>query len=98
MRAATPTSRLFGTTAKLTVADLERHELAQRALAESRFPLLVKLHGDFHSARLKNTTAELQEQAARLRQALLEGSRRFGLAVVGYSGRDQGRPDRDRGV
>jgi len=84
----TATSRLFGTTAKLTVADLERHELAQRALAESRFPLLVKLHGDFHSARLKNTTAELQEQAARLRQALLEGSRRFGLAVVGYSGRD----------
>ncbi|HZD70631.1 MAG TPA: SIR2 family protein [Actinomycetes bacterium] len=84
----TATSRLFGTTAKLTVADLERHELAQRALAESRFPLLVKLHGDFHSARLKNTTAELQQQDAKLRQALLEGSRRFGLAVVGYSGRD----------
>jgi len=85
----TATSRLFETTAKLTVADLERHELAPRALAESRFPLLVKLHGDFHSARLKNTPAELQAQDAKLRTALLEGCRRFGLAVVGYSGRDE---------
>jgi len=56
----TAASRLFGTTARLTVADLERHDLAQRTLTESRFPLLVKLHGDFHSARLKNTPAELQ--------------------------------------
>jgi hypothetical protein len=84
----TAASRLFGTTARLTVADLERHDLAQRALTESRFPLLVKLHGDFHSARLKNTPAELQAQDARLRAALVEGCRRFGLAVVGYSGRD----------
>ncbi len=84
----TATSRLFGTTTKLTVADLERHERAQRALADLRFPLLVKLHGDFHSTRLKNTPAELQDQDAKLRAALLEGCRRFGLAVVGYSGRD----------
>jgi SIR2-like domain len=84
----TATSRLFETTAKLTVADLERHELAQRALAESRFPLLIKLHGDFHSTRLKNTSGELQAQDEKLRTALLEGCRRFGLAAVGYSGRD----------
>jgi sugar phosphate isomerase/epimerase len=84
----TAASQVFGTTARLVVADLERHELAQRALAESQFPLLVKLHGDFHSARLKNTPTELQAQDAKLRGALLEGCRRFGLAVVGYSGRD----------
>lgn len=84
----TATSRLFETTARLTVADLERHEVAQRALAESRFPLLVKLHGDFHSTRLKNTSGELQAQDEKLRTALLEGCRRFGLAAVGYSGRD----------
>lgn len=84
----TAAAKVFGTTSALTVADLERHEVAGRALGQSDWPLLVKLHGDFRSRRLKNTSAELQRQDADLRQALLEGCRRLGLAVVGYSGRD----------
>jgi hypothetical protein len=47
-----------------------------------------KLHGDFRSRRLKNTGDELRHQDSRLRQILLGACRRFGLVVVGYSGRD----------
>ena len=32
--------------------------------------------------------SELQTQDANMRQAVLDASRRFGLAVMGYSGRD----------
>ena len=48
----------------------------------------VKLHGDFRSRRLKNTTDELRQQDATLRQLLVEACGRFGLVVAGYSGRD----------
>ena len=58
------------------------------ALNEGRWPLLVKLHGDFRSRQLKNTSEELQAQDAQIRRALVEACKRYGLAVVGYSGRD----------
>lgn len=78
----------FGTSSRLTVATIDSAPTALRALNEGSFPLLVKLHGDFQSERLKNTKAELREQEAELRQALVEGCRRFGIVVAGYSGRD----------
>ncbi len=49
----------------------------------------VKLHGDFRSRSLKNTTAELRSQDVLLRQMLVNSCRRFGLVIVGYSGRDE---------
>jgi hypothetical protein len=58
------------------------------ALNEGRWPLLGKLHGDFQSRRLKNTSEELRKQDALLRDALIQACQRFGLSVVGYSGRD----------
>ncbi|MCC9187169.1 SIR2 family protein, partial [Mycolicibacterium mageritense] len=61
---------------------------ASLALSDDDFPLLVKLHGDFREHALKNLESELQSQDAKLRQAFLDSSRRFGLAVIGYSGRD----------
>ena len=50
--------------------------------------MLGKLHGDFRSRRLKNTSDELREQDAKLRQALVTACGRYGLVVAGYSGRD----------
>lgn len=81
--------RAFGGSSAVTVASIDSAAIAVRALNEGSFPLVVKLHGDFHSERLKNTTSELRDQDAQLRRALNEACRRFGLLVVGYSGRDQ---------
>lgn len=81
-------AKIFNTSARLTVATLDTARVAVEALNEGRWPLLMKLHGDFQSRRLKNTPAELQAQERELEEALVEASRRFGLAVVGYSGRD----------
>jgi NAD-dependent SIR2 family protein deacetylase len=74
---------------KLLVAlKLEDSALAMHALNDSRWPLLVKIHGDYRSNRLKNTTEELRSQDGEMRHALVEACKRFGLAIVGYSGRD----------
>lgn len=79
----------FGDAGRLVVAGLGSQGLVAEAITEERWPLLVKLHGDFHARRLKNTADELREQDAQLRQALTETCGRFGLIVVGYSGRDE---------
>lgn len=81
-------ARLFESTSALVTATLGEPQVALQALNGGQWPLLGKLHGDFQSRRLKNTSEELQYQDAELRHALLEACRRFGLAVVGYSGRD----------
>jgi SIR2-like protein len=83
------TAEVFGSTARLTTAALGEPGIATQALAEERWPFLGKLHGDFHSQRLKNVPAELRTQDAAMRAALLDSCSRFGVAVVGYSGRDQ---------
>ncbi len=82
-------AKIFDTTSALTTADLDAPELAINAINEERWPVEVKLHGDFRSRRLKNTADELREQDARLRQILVDSCRRFGLVIAGYSGRDE---------
>jgi hypothetical protein len=72
----------------LVAADLGDPGAAALALSRESWPLVAKLHGDFLSDTLKNTSAELQAQDERMRQALLDTCRRFGLVVAGYSGRD----------
>lgn len=72
----------------LAVADLNRSDVAERCLRESAWPLLVKLHGDFQSDRLKNIASELADQDEHLRRVFVSTCQRFGLLVVGYSGRD----------
>ena len=76
------------TRSRLGVADLGNSGQANLALSNSDFPFLFKLHGDFRDRELKNLESELQTQDANMRQAVLDASRRFGLAVMGYSGRD----------
>lgn len=79
---------VLGGSSKLIIATLDSANLAMEAINEGRWPLLAKLHGDFQSRQLKNTSEELQTQDARMRHALVEACKRYGLAVVGYSGRD----------
>ena len=79
----------FETTGKLTTATLDAPELARHAISGERWPLEVKLHGDFRSHRLKNTGDELRKQDHELRRMLVDCAARFGLVVAGYSGRDE---------
>jgi hypothetical protein len=79
---------VLGSSARLTTATIESADIAREALNEGRWPFLGKLHGDFQSRQLRNTPDELRRQDERLRRALVETCRRFGLVVIGYSGRD----------
>ena len=79
---------VFGTTSSLTTATLDAPLLAGHAITAERWPVEVKLHGDFRSHRLKNTEDELRAQDRELRRMLVDCSTRFGLVVAGYSGRD----------
>jgi len=71
------------------VADLGDPDKAVRAFQKSTWPLVAKIHGDFRSDRLKNTTAELQEQDSGMRHVLRTSCGQFGLIVAGFSGRDE---------
>jgi NAD-dependent SIR2 family protein deacetylase len=82
-------AQVFGGTGNLTCATLDSAAIALSALNEGRWPLLGKLHGDFQSRRLKNTPEELRKQDVLLRDALIQSCQRNGVAVIGYSGRDE---------
>jgi SIR2-like domain len=86
---ADASARVFGSTGPLTTVALDAPELATQCLAEGRWPVEIKLHGDFRSRRLKNTSDELRHQDAQLRGVLIDACRHYGLVVVGYSGRDE---------
>lgn len=73
---------------KPTVAALDSADRATRCFDESDWPLVAKLHGDYQSIKIKNTGTELERQDERMRRVLIEACKRFGLVVVGYSGRD----------
>ncbi len=81
-------AHVFGGTGHLTSIDLNRADAAEATIADERWPIEFKLHGDFRFRRLKNTIDELREQDQSLRQSLIASCRRYGLVVVGYSGRD----------
>ncbi|MGC6371264.1 SIR2 family protein [Pseudomonas sp. S2.OTC.A_B10] len=72
----------------LTVAAIDSADRAIRAMGESDWPLLVKIHGDYQSLKIKNTGSELEVQDSKMRRVLTSACERFGLVVVGYSGRD----------
>jgi hypothetical protein len=75
---------------KLSVieAGIDSQGRASRASRKGEL-LCVSMHGDYRYDQLKNTPAELQQQEAALRQALLAGVRETSLVVSGYSGRDE---------
>lgn len=82
-------AQILGGTGHLLTADLSEPEKLRRAWSEGKTPIYAKLHGDFHSDRLKNTTKELRSQDTEMRDSLVDCCKRQGLAVVGYSGRDK---------
>ena len=73
----------------LNVAALGSTDRARKILKPSAHPMLIKLHGDFQESALKNLKSELATQDNVLRQSVQDASRAVGLAVVGYSGRDE---------
>jgi len=73
---------------RLNVAALGSRDRARGVLGTESAPMLIKLHGDFRETSLKNLDGELARQDVVLRQAVADLSRRYGIAVVGYSGRD----------
>ncbi|ADG66905.1 conserved hypothetical protein [Planctopirus limnophila DSM 3776] len=81
-------AKVYGNTGALATVGLDAPEVATQLVGDQRWPIEIKLHGDFRSRRLKNTDDELRHQDVRLRQLLVECCRRFGLVVAGYSGRD----------
>jgi NAD-dependent SIR2 family protein deacetylase len=81
-------ARTFETTAALNSASLDGTSLAGEFISDQQWPIEVKLHGDFRSRRLKNTSEELRHQDAQFRTQLVDACRRLGLIVAGYSGRD----------
>jgi hypothetical protein len=81
-------NRLTSKSGELYVGALNDPKPGTDAYAGQRWPIYLKLHGDFHSSRLKNTARELQQQDDRLREVLVDAGRFRGLVIVGYSGRD----------
>ncbi|MEX1014330.1 MAG: SIR2 family protein [Candidatus Paceibacterota bacterium] len=80
---------IYQSSMELNVFNLTDHNSdLLNIINENRWPILVKLHGDFQSSRLKNTHQELKSQDENFRKALIETSSRFGIAIAGYSGRD----------
>lgn len=85
---ADASAKVYDSTGALTTVTLDAPDLAVQSIGSERWPVEVKLHGDFRSRRLKNTTDELRRQDAIQRRAMLDACKRFGLVVAGYSGRD----------
>jgi SIR2-like domain len=81
-------AKVFDGTSALTSAALDAPALAIEAIGMQRWPIEIKLHGDFRSRRLKNTGDELRQQDAELRRMLVQSCSSAGLIVAGYSGRD----------
>lgn len=61
-----------GTGALTSVAFGVGPEIARKAMADGRWPIEVKLHGDFRWRQLKNTDDELRHQDRELRAALVD--------------------------
>lgn len=80
-------SAVSGSARWLRRVDRSEPNLVKAVFEDQTKPVLVKMHGDFRSERLDNTTTELTADNE-LRTALSEAMRTKGLVVSGYSGRD----------
>ncbi len=69
-------------------ASIDNAETSVQLYLSGKRPFITKLHGDYFSEKLKNTTDELKSQDSKLRSILYHSSLSHGLGVMGYSGRD----------
>ncbi len=72
----------------LSAFHLEGAHGAIAAINNEAYPFYCKLHGDFRYDSIKNLQADLASQNEDLSRSLVNAANRFGLIVVGYSGRD----------
>lgn len=72
----------------LQAFSLDGSYAALDALNAEQFPLYAKMHGDFRFRKLKNLSADLQNNDAEIGRAFVTAGNRFGMVVTGYSGRD----------
>ena len=68
---------------------LEGSYAALDALNAERFPIYTKLHGDYRYRSIKNMPSDLLDNERELEKCFLAAANRYGLVVVGYSGRDE---------
>lgn len=73
---------------KFFVASIDNSATAIQKYYSDLRPFIVKMHGDYFSEKLKNTTAELKAQDKQLKEILFHSCISNGLAIMGYSGRD----------
>lgn len=73
---------------KFFVATTDNTTTALQKYHSNLRPFITKLHGDYFSEKLKNTSQELNSQDEKLREILYHSCISNGLAVMGYSGRD----------
>jgi NAD-dependent SIR2 family protein deacetylase len=71
------------------VASMDNTQTAIQKYHSNLRPFIAKIHGDYFSEKLKNTTVELRQQDSQLRDILFHSCISNGLAVMGYSGRDE---------
>lgn len=74
---------------KYFVASTDNGYTSVKIYHDGKRPFICKLHGDYYSEKLKNTEPELQTQDSQLRSIFYHSCLSNGLAVMGYSGRDQ---------
>jgi NAD-dependent SIR2 family protein deacetylase len=78
----------FKTMDRFFVATTDNTETSMQRYHSDLRPFIIKMHGDYFSEKLKNTSEELNTQEAKLRDILHHACISNGLAVMGYSGRD----------
>ena len=74
---------------KFFIATLDNTETSLQKYHSGFRPFICKLHGDYFSEKLKNTSDELQKQDVTLRDILYHACLSNGLGIMGYSGRDR---------
>jgi hypothetical protein len=74
---------------KFFVATTDNTQTAIQKYHSNLRPFITKIHGDYFSEKLKNTSVELKQQDRKLRDILYHSCISNGLAVMGYSGRDE---------
>jgi NAD-dependent SIR2 family protein deacetylase len=79
----------FKTMDKFFVASMDNTQTAIQKYHSELRPFITKIHGDYFSEKLKNTTDELKNQDVQLRDILFHACISNGLGVMGYSGRDK---------
>lgn len=81
-------SAIASSSGGLTIVTLDSAQLANQVVSKERWPLYGKIHGDFRSDYLKNSSEELAGQNSILSKELIAVASQTGLVVTGYSGRD----------